>query len=392
MGPVPKIKNGYKYIFNLNDHASKLACSFPAKTLEAKECAKLIFQWICRYGIPECILTDQGRNYESELTAELMEMLDINKLRCTSYHAMGNGLNERYNRTLQEMLKPMVNEHQNDWDEYLEATNFAYNTAVHATTKCTPYELVFGMKPKVPLDLLAESPKLELFFNPESYAETIQEELRRAYKRVSEARDLKMDKAKLRYDRKVRAASFNVNDKVWLLDTAMKKGVCKKLSKKYKGPYNVITRLEDCNYTLKPLTSKGRKITVHQNRLKKCFDRKIIYNTIKQSEKDTSNEVQEHSLRKEVQVAKRIELDGEPIAKNITTCIEESSLVNKEDPLTREHSIMKETKSRDEKKKENEEDQSFKVSKYLSNKMQHDEYQHVRPQRTRKRPDFLQYN
>ena len=130
---------------------------------------------------------------------------------------------------------------------------------------------------------------------------------------------------------------------------------------------NVITRLEDCNYILKPLSFKGRKVTVHQNRLKKCFDRKIIFKNIKQSERDTSNEIQEHRLRKEVQEAKLIELDGESIAKAITTCNEESSLVNKDDSLTREHSIMSER--RGEKKKENEEDQSFKVSKFPNNKM-----------------------
>ena len=43
---------------------------------------------------------------------------------------------------------------QNDWDLKLEKLSFAYNTAVHATTKCSPFELMFGRIPKLPIDLV----------------------------------------------------------------------------------------------------------------------------------------------------------------------------------------------------------------------------------------------
>ena len=74
------------------------------------------------------------------------------------------------------MLSCYVNEHQNDWDEYLQYLTYAYNTSTHATTNHTPFEVIYGRKPKIPLDLVMEN---ETEKNEEIYelAETGQESL-----------------------------------------------------------------------------------------------------------------------------------------------------------------------------------------------------------------------
>ena len=52
------------------------------------------------------------------------------------------------------MLTHFVIEMQADWDLKLNTVVFAYNTSVHAVTKMTPFELMFGLTPKIPLDLV----------------------------------------------------------------------------------------------------------------------------------------------------------------------------------------------------------------------------------------------
>ena len=103
--------------------------------------------------MPDQILSDQGRDFQSQLMSELMELLDIHQLRTSPYHPETDGITERFNRTLKEALTHFVNEAQTDWEKYLNYIAFAYNTAEHATTQFTPYELMYGRLPKIPIDL-----------------------------------------------------------------------------------------------------------------------------------------------------------------------------------------------------------------------------------------------
>ncbi len=80
---------------------------------------------------------------------------------------------------------------------------------------------------------------------------------------------------KIWHDRKCKAATFVVGDSCWLLDTATLKGVSKKQSYRFKGPYRVVQVIDDTNYKIKTFT--GRKtIFVNKSRLKRCYERKIL--------------------------------------------------------------------------------------------------------------------
>ena len=66
---------------------------------------------------------------------EVYELMGLKKTRTTAYHPQSDGLVERQNRTLQEILSTFIVEHQADWDEMLDQAVFAYNTSVHESTK-----------------------------------------------------------------------------------------------------------------------------------------------------------------------------------------------------------------------------------------------------------------
>ena len=97
---------------------------------------------------------------------------------------------------------------------------FAYNTAVHATTKCTPFELVFGRKPKIPLDLVFGDIQLDLNLTPETYVSKLEKNLKKAFKNVEHNRDKAAVRNKIRVDRKVRACpDFKPGELLYLLET-----------------------------------------------------------------------------------------------------------------------------------------------------------------------------
>ena len=275
MGPIPLCNDKFKYILIICDHFTKYCEFFALESTTAQETARRIIEYISRHSVPESILSDRGTNYQSELIAEVYELLDIHQLRTTSYWPQCDGQSERMCQSLQKMLACYVNDKKNDWAEFLPLLQFAYNSSIHSTTKFSPFELTYGRHPRLPLDLLTHSAKLDLYLSMNSYAEQLQTQLAAAYEKVIVNTDMSIAPHKIQHDRKTRAAIFEVDDYVWVLDTAKLKGVSKKLSNRYKGPYKIVTVIDDANYKVK--TINGKKTTiVNKARMKRCFPRRFL--------------------------------------------------------------------------------------------------------------------
>ena len=80
-GRLPKTKNGHEYILVVVDHFSKWTQFYALKTMEAREVADKLVEYMLLNGIPDWILTDQGTNYQSLLLAEVYDLLDIHRFR-----------------------------------------------------------------------------------------------------------------------------------------------------------------------------------------------------------------------------------------------------------------------------------------------------------------------
>ena len=129
LGPLPKTKDGYRYILMVVDSFSKWTEAFPLQTMEAREVAwKLYDEIVCRFGCPDSILTDRAQNFMSNLLKELCSILGITKLATSSYHAACNSQVERINSVVLQKLRIYGNEKQSDWAQLLPSIMFSYRT------------------------------------------------------------------------------------------------------------------------------------------------------------------------------------------------------------------------------------------------------------------------
>ncbi len=124
IGPLERSAWGYCFALVLVDYATRYPEAVPLRSISAKSVAEALFRLISRVGIPKEILTDQGTAFMSHTLKELYELLGIKSIR-TVYHPQTDGLVERFNRTLKNMVRKFVKEDAKNWDKWLEPLLFA---------------------------------------------------------------------------------------------------------------------------------------------------------------------------------------------------------------------------------------------------------------------------
>ena len=138
-------KGNIENVLVITDHFTRYALTYPSKTQTAQATARILWDnFICHYGFPEKFISDQGRNFESDLIKELCKIAGVKKLHTTPYHPQGNGQFERFNSTLCNMLGTLSDEEKSDWKSYLGCMTHAYNCTKHASTTYSSYYLMFG--------------------------------------------------------------------------------------------------------------------------------------------------------------------------------------------------------------------------------------------------------
>ena len=178
---LEKASDGRENVLVMTDIFTKYAQAIPTRDQKASTVAKiLVKEWFVRFGIPKRIHSDQGRNFESSVVKELCRMYGIEKSRTTPYHAEGNGQCERFNRTMHDRLKTLPPEHKRKWPEYLPELVYIYNSTVHSSTGYSPYYLLFGREPTLPIDLILGTSQTQDTTSIDEWLEKHQKRLRDA--------------------------------------------------------------------------------------------------------------------------------------------------------------------------------------------------------------------
>lgn len=119
--------------------------------ITGKQISKFILNYIIfRYGVPQSIITYNGRPFTNQDFHELCEKFHIQHHFTTPYYPQGNGQAKASNKTILKILKKIVNDMGHDWHVQLNPTLWAYRTSIRTPTRATLYSLVFGFEAILP--------------------------------------------------------------------------------------------------------------------------------------------------------------------------------------------------------------------------------------------------
>ncbi|XP_056900058.1 uncharacterized protein LOC130531902 [Takifugu flavidus] len=256
------------YVLVAMDYFTKWPEAYAVPDQSASTTAEhLVNEMFCRFGVPEELHSDQGRNFEAKVFSEVCRRLGIKKTQTTPLHPQSDGLVERFNRTVATQLAILTSRRQRDWDQHLPLVLWAYRTAVQESTKCTPAVLMFGHELRTPVDLVFGSPpEPELEGAPGlDYLHSLRERLQLVHEMTRKALSDAGLRQKWAYDSRCRGQDFAPGEQVWVYSPERKKGLSPKLMGQWVGPCTVLETVR-CVYRVR-LVKRNRVVVLHRDRL-----------------------------------------------------------------------------------------------------------------------------
>ena len=273
VGPIfPTSDRGNKYILTVMDYATRYPEAVALPGIESERVAEALLEIYSRVGFPEEVLSDLGTQFTSSLMQEVCRLISVRQLNTSPYHPICNGLVEKFNGSMKQILKRLCAERPKDWDRYLSAVMFSYREVPQQSTGYSPFELLYGRDVQGPMDILKEiwikekstedeEPKMsyqyviDLRDKIEKTCELAREELQKAGRRY-----------KKYYDRKAKPRFLKPGDSVLILLPTDNN----KLLLQWKGPFKVLQRIAKNDYSIE---IKGKAKTFHINMLKQYIHR-----------------------------------------------------------------------------------------------------------------------
>lgn len=143
-------------IFVLVDRFSKMAHFIPcSNALEASKVEQLFFQEVVRlHGLPKTIVSDRDTKFMSYFWKTLWLAIRTKLQFSSAYHPKNDGQTEVVNRSLGKLLRCLVRDHITSWHLVVPMAEFAYNNSVNRSTRMSPFQVVTGLRPRLPVDLV----------------------------------------------------------------------------------------------------------------------------------------------------------------------------------------------------------------------------------------------
>ena len=267
---LPKSK-GNEVIWVVVDRFSRYSHFIAlAHPVSAKSLALIFFEQIYKlHGLPETIVSDRDSLFLSEFWQNLFKLSGTRLNFSTAYHPQSDGSTERVNQCLEQYLRNMTSEVPKNWSAWLAAAEWWYNTTFHTTLNSTPFQVVYGMKPR---HLAWQERSHTNISSLEELLETKQQQ----WCRLKELLESAQAKMKAYSDAKRSAREFQKGDLVYLklqpyrqVTVAIRKNL--KLAAKFYGPYEVIEKIGSVAYRL-ALPERSRVHPVfHVSQLKKAI-------------------------------------------------------------------------------------------------------------------------
>ncbi|BES98151.1 multicellular organismal development [Nesidiocoris tenuis] len=170
VGPLPPSR-GASYLLTCTDRFTRWVEALPMNNQTAETVATtFIAGWVADFGTPLTIVTDQGRNFKSNLFRQVADILGIELRQTTSYHPQANGLIERQHRTIKAALMARSSQPEN-WMEELPAVLLGLRNSFREELGASPAELVYGTALRLPGEFFERATTTEA--NPVEYVQRL---------------------------------------------------------------------------------------------------------------------------------------------------------------------------------------------------------------------------
>ncbi|GFV22139.1 retrovirus-related Pol polyprotein from transposon opus [Trichonephila clavipes] len=281
IGPIhPPSGRGHKYVLCRMDQHTRWPEAVPLRSLTAKNACDSLLQIFSRTGIPSIIASDQGTNFKSALTQEFTKRIGSSpRFSCPGYPA-SNGLVERWNKVLKDMIHHVIREDPRSWDRQLPFLLFAYREVPNTATGVSPFRLLYGREARGPLAILKSSwaGEIHLPTNISQSAADYLQEMKINMEKAAESASLTAAQKQKAYgdyfNKRSSVKNFSIGEQVVLLipDSS------NKIYARWAGPGEIIQHHPPHSYKVK--LPDGTVRHVHVNKIRKYHPRTLAVGVI----------------------------------------------------------------------------------------------------------------
>ena len=269
----PTSSKGNKYAVVVMDYLTKWPEVFPTRDQTSITIARLLVEQIVpRHGVPVELLSDRGAAFLSKLMEEVYSLLGIRKTNTTAYHPQMDGLVERFNRTLTNMLAKKVKKNGKDWDVQLPYVLFVYRASPQESTGESPFFLMYGRDPVLPTADMVSHPDGRTEVDLDNYKAEMTARMATAWQAARDHIRIAQSKQKRNYDKHKKATPPCVSegDRVMLYVPAERSGKAYKFARPFRGPYRAVKVLPNGVELVLISKSKALSIRVSLDRVRRC--------------------------------------------------------------------------------------------------------------------------
>ncbi len=286
---------GYKYGLVACDHFTRFVQFYATRSKSSKAAADKIFNdFILQYGFPKRIHHDRGPEWNSNLWKELHRLSGIKASNTTPYNPQGDGQVERYNRTLLNMLRTLSQKEKKNWRKHLPKLAFAVNSTVSKATHYSPFFLLYGREPKLPIDGVFQEAQEYHELKRKSHDQFVKEwesSMKEAHEIARENIEKLASYNKRYHDDKAKAVEIKVGDLVLVQNMREREGKAKMRSYWEESLFKVTDVKENVPvYTITNVRKSKDVRVVHRNKLMRVNELPLnVFGEIEETRKKQGN-------------------------------------------------------------------------------------------------------
>ena len=262
----PVVKN----VLVVVDHFTRYVQAFVTKNHMVRTMARVLYNnYFSIFGFPQHLMSDQGTEFYGKVIVAMCSLLGIEKIRTTPYHPQTNRSAEQVHQMLQCMIGKLDPQKRKKWPAHIGSIIIAYNSTRSLVTRYSPYYLMFGRRPRLPIDLLFPMCRTQMLTRTiNKYVASLYNHLRKSLVVVQDCAVKEAQRQRWLYDRKVGVIELRPGDNVLVRLDAFR-GQRRKLKNQWgSNLHTVVTCVADgiLVYVVKN-NRTGKKKVVHRARL-----------------------------------------------------------------------------------------------------------------------------